>query len=121
MNPNLGLPHPAALLGTWRRLSCVLEPSEPLPVTGAMSIQAHGKCAVGGATSVNKGGWWFGSAFGSQATARTNTNRMSKPSYGFEIDWTAMVLVHNQDIYSGYNRDIAINGSTTNAFTKWFN
>jgi len=26
--------------GTWRRLSCVLEPSEPIRVTGAMSIQA---------------------------------------------------------------------------------
>lgn len=26
--------------GTWRRLSCVLEPSEPVPVTGSMSIQA---------------------------------------------------------------------------------
>lgn len=107
MNPNLGLPHPAALLGTWRRLSCVLEPSEPLPVRGAMSIQAHGKCAAGGATSVHKGGWWFGSAFGSQATASTITwqrlwltlrQRMSKPFYGFEIDWTAMVLVHNQEI-----------------------
>lgn len=26
--------------GTWRRLSCVLEPSEPMAVTGSMSIQA---------------------------------------------------------------------------------
>merc|ERR1712137_819516 len=26
--------------GTWRRLSCVLEPSEPIPLTDGVSIQA---------------------------------------------------------------------------------
>ena len=34
--------------GTWRRLSCVLEPSEPIRVTGAMSIQADSQGAAMG-------------------------------------------------------------------------